>query len=167
MATHPEVYILVATVDQIHGAYSAELDFHLRRQLVLRASQTVTNKGLDQRSCSTPGPVNTAMDDRLRAGKPPRYVFNQPSKPSGLQQTTLCGTIKRASAFGLSNNNKWRRLMWFFTVFFRGDSCPRAWLGPKVATGLLVSFGAHQVSYCRNVFSALLTAAYVMIIFTP
>jgi len=33
--------------------------------------------GLDQRSYSTPGPVSTWMGDRLRAGKPSRYVNSQ------------------------------------------------------------------------------------------
>jgi len=31
--------------------------------------------GLDQRSYSTPSPVSTWMDDRLRAGKPSRCVI--------------------------------------------------------------------------------------------
>jgi len=31
----------------------------------------------DQRSYCTPGPVNTAMGDCLRAGKPSRYVTNR------------------------------------------------------------------------------------------
>ena len=33
--------------------------------------------GLDQRSDSTPGPVSTWMGDRVRAGKPSRYVASQ------------------------------------------------------------------------------------------
>ena len=36
----------------------------------------VERVGLDQRSCSTPGPVTAWMGDRLRAGKPSRYVTN-------------------------------------------------------------------------------------------
>jgi len=42
----------------------------------------------------TPGPVSTGMGDRLRAGKPPRFVpisvCNQPLRST--QPSTLCGT---------------------------------------------------------------------------
>jgi len=43
----------------------------LKHVLMLRLVYRV---GLNQRSYSTPGPVSTGMGDRLRAGKPPRFV---------------------------------------------------------------------------------------------
>jgi len=58
--------------------------------------------GLDQRSYSTPGPVSTEMGDRLRAGKPPRFVTRHSGQLSllpsagwkmstGQSSATLCG----------------------------------------------------------------------------
>jgi len=42
------------------------------------------------------GPVSTWMDDCLWAGKPSRYAARS------TQPSTLCGMVKRLSAFGLS-----------------------------------------------------------------
>jgi len=58
--------------------------------------------GLDQRSYSTLGPVSSGMSDRLRAGKPPRFVTSHSDQLSllpsagrkmstGQTAVTLCG----------------------------------------------------------------------------
>ena len=46
---------------------------------------------LDQRSYSMPGPVSTGMDDRLRTGKPPRFVTSHSGHLSLLLSVGQCG----------------------------------------------------------------------------
>jgi len=48
--------------------------------------------------------------------------------PRSTQPSTLCGTVKWLSAFGLSNNNKWRWWVWFLAAYRRTHSPGRlAW----------------------------------------
>ena len=56
------------------------------------------------------------MGDRLRAGKPSRYVtVTEVDSPL----YTLRGVVKRVSAFGLSNDNKWRWWIQFTGCLYR------------------------------------------------
>ena len=57
-------------------------------------------------SCATLDPVSTRMGDCLWTGKPSQYTCNQPT--SSTQPSTIRATVKWVSAFGLTNNNKWR-----------------------------------------------------------
>jgi len=59
---------------------------------------------------SMPGPVSTGMSGRLQAGKPPRFVFNQPLRPT--QPSTLIGAEneyrpKCGDALRLGNKGKY------------------------------------------------------------
>jgi len=69
----------------------------------------VVSVGLDQRSYSTPGPVNTWMGDRLPAGKLSRYVTSHPGQLSlaippwvGAMSTSLGWEGNRRSGVALA-----------------------------------------------------------------
>jgi len=52
--------------------------------------------------------------------------------PRSTQPSTLRGTIKWVSVFGLSNNNKWRWWMWMVQPFIGGLTVQVGWLGLRV-----------------------------------
>ena len=55
-------------------------------QTVELLGSVVARVGLNQRSYSTPDQVSTGMGDRLRAGKPPRFVTSHSGQLSLLPQ---------------------------------------------------------------------------------
>jgi len=59
--------------------------------------------GLDQRSYFTLGPVSTWMGDRVRAGKPSRYVTSQPGQLS-LAIPPWVGTVSNNESWGVNRH---------------------------------------------------------------
>jgi len=47
-----------------------------------------------------------------------------PAVPRSTQPSTLCGMVQWVSAFGLSNNNKWRWCMWMVAAIYQRTHSP-------------------------------------------
>jgi len=64
--------------------------------------------------------------------------------PRSTQPSTLCGTVKWVSAFGLSNNNKWRWWVWLLAAYRRTHSPGRlAWSEGRRPLGA-VPYSSHE-----------------------
>ena len=59
--------------------------------------------------------------------------------PKSTQPSTLHRTLKWVSAFGLSNNNKWRWWMWTVAAISRRTNTQVGWLGLRVGSHLVHS----------------------------
>ena len=77
--------------------------------------------GLDQRSCSTLGPVSAWMGDRLRAGSLSRYVASHPGQLSlaipvwvGTVSTSLLweGNCRSGVALAMHHRQQWFTQLW-------------------------------------------------------
>ena len=66
-----------------------------------------------------------------------------PAVPRSTQASTLCGTVKRVSAFGMSNNNKWRWWMWMVAAIYRQTHNP-SWLDLRVGGHPVLSLHASN-----------------------
>jgi len=55
-----------------------------------------------------------------------------PAVPRSTQPSTIRGVVKWVSAFGLSNNSKWRWWMWMVAAIYRQTHDPISWLDLRV-----------------------------------
>jgi len=65
--------------------------------------------------------------------------------PRSTQPSTLRGMVKWVSAFGLSNNNKWRWWVWFLAAYTGGLTARVVWPGLRVG-GRLAPCHIHHMN---------------------